>query len=82
MAVVAGVVFFAVRGLLALVPYFALRFPIKKCETAVDGVALFAVLLPNCYRNSAGRKDFPPVGNGTVAHLGVFSRYHQLRHCP
>ncbi|MGE0750900.1 MAG: ComEC/Rec2 family competence protein [Variibacter sp.] len=30
MAVVAGVVFFAVRGLLALVPFFALRCPIKK----------------------------------------------------
>ncbi|MGE0524259.1 MAG: ComEC/Rec2 family competence protein [Variibacter sp.] len=46
MAVVAGVVFFAVRGLLALVPYFALRFPIKKWAAlaALMAAALYLLL--------------------------------------
>jgi competence protein ComEC len=39
MAVVAGVVFFAVRALLALVPVLTVTFPIKKCSAAA---ALFA----------------------------------------
>ncbi len=39
MAVVAGIVFFAVRGLLALVPFLATRHPIKKWAAAA---ALFA----------------------------------------
>jgi competence protein ComEC len=46
MAVVAGVVFFAVRGLLALVPYFALRCPIKKWAAlaALIAAALYLLL--------------------------------------
>jgi len=36
MAVVAGVVFFVVRALFALLPAFASRHPIKKCVTAVE----------------------------------------------
>ena len=39
MAVVAGVVFFAVRALLALIPGLTVSFPIKKCSAAA---ALFA----------------------------------------
>jgi hypothetical protein len=36
MAVVAGIVFFALRALFALMPAFANRHPIKKCATAVE----------------------------------------------
>ncbi|MBI1273917.1 MAG: DUF4131 domain-containing protein [Alphaproteobacteria bacterium] len=39
---VAGLVFFAVRGLLALVPFLALRFPIKKWAAAVALAAILA----------------------------------------
>ncbi len=42
MAVVAGVIFFAIRGLLALVPFLALRHPIKKWAA---GTALLAATL-------------------------------------
>ena len=46
MAVVAGVVFFAVRGLLALVPVLALRYAIKKwAALAALGAAFFYLLL-------------------------------------
>jgi hypothetical protein len=36
MAVVAGVVFFVLRALFALMPAFSNRHPIKKCVTAVE----------------------------------------------
>jgi competence protein ComEC len=46
MAVVAGVVFFAVRALLALVPGLTVSFPIKKWSAAAAlGAALFYLLL-------------------------------------
>jgi competence protein ComEC len=46
MAVVAGVVFFAVRALLALVPRLTVTFPIKKCSAAAALLAaLFYLLL-------------------------------------
>ena len=46
MAVVAGIVFFAVRGLLALVPVLALRYSIKKwAALAALGAAFFYLLL-------------------------------------
>ena len=45
MAVVAGVVFFAVRGVLALVPILALRYPIKKWAAAAALVAAAFYLL-------------------------------------
>jgi competence protein ComEC len=46
MAVVAGIVFFAVRGLLALVPLLALRYAIKKwAALAALAAALFYLLL-------------------------------------
>src|SRR3954447_3799814 len=46
MAVVAGVVFFAIRGLLALVPLLTVGFPIKKWSAAVAlAAALFYLLL-------------------------------------
>jgi competence protein ComEC len=46
MAVVAGVVFFAVRALLALIPALATGFPIKKWSaTAALAAALFYLLL-------------------------------------
>ena len=41
MAVVAGVVFFVLRALLALIPAFAGRYPIKKWATAVEIVLDF-----------------------------------------
>jgi competence protein ComEC len=36
MAVVAGIMFFALRALFALMPAFSNRHPIKKCVTAVE----------------------------------------------
>ncbi|ABD88004.1 ComEC/Rec2 family competence protein [Rhodopseudomonas palustris] len=46
MAVVAGVVFFAVRALLALIPALTVTFPIKKCAAAAAlAAALFYLLL-------------------------------------
>jgi competence protein ComEC len=45
MAVVAGVVFFAVRALLALVPLLAMRFPIKKWAALAALFAAFYYLL-------------------------------------
>ena len=36
MAVVAGMIFFAVRAVFALLPAFSNRHPIKKCVTAVE----------------------------------------------
>ena len=36
MAVVAGIMFFALRALFALMPAFGNRHPIKKCVTAVE----------------------------------------------
>src|SRR4051812_28807507 len=46
MAVVAGVVFFAVRALLALIPPLTVGFPIKKWSAAAAlGAALFYLLL-------------------------------------
>lgn len=45
MAVVAGVVFFAVRGLLALIPGLAVSFPIKKWSAAAALVAAAFYLL-------------------------------------
>jgi len=46
MAVVAGVVFFAMRGLLALLPAFASRYPIKKWAAAfaIVGAAFYLIL--------------------------------------
>jgi competence protein ComEC len=51
MAVVAGVVFFVVRALFALLPAFASRHPIKKCVTAVEMSLVFRILLPYCYQS-------------------------------
>jgi len=45
MAVVAGVVFFAVRALLALIPVFTVRYPIKKWAAAAALVAATFYLL-------------------------------------
>src|ERR1700761_3393498 len=46
MAVVAGVVFFAVRALLALIPALTVSFPIKKCAAAAAlSAATFYLLL-------------------------------------
>ncbi len=45
MTLVAGLVFVVVRGLLALIPPLALRFPIKKWTAAVALVATFGYLL-------------------------------------
>src|SRR5215831_15885505 len=45
MAVVAGVVFFAVRALLALIPGLAVSFPIKKCAAAAALLAAAFYLL-------------------------------------
>jgi competence protein ComEC len=45
MAVVAGVVFFAVRALLALIPGFAVGYPIKKWSAAAALVAAAFYLL-------------------------------------
>jgi competence protein ComEC len=36
MAVVAGIVFFIMRGILALIPAIALRYPIKKWAIAIE----------------------------------------------
>ncbi len=46
MAVVAGIIFFAVRGLLALLPSFASHYPIKKWAAAIAicGAAFYLVL--------------------------------------
>ncbi len=41
---VAGLLFFGVRALLALVPALALRYPIKKWAAAVAGLGAFAYL--------------------------------------
>jgi competence protein ComEC len=47
MAVVAGIVFFAVRALLALIPQLTVGFPIKKWSAAAAlAAALFYLLLP------------------------------------
>jgi len=49
MAVVAGVVFFAVRALLALFPILTVGFPIKKWSAAIAlAAALFYLLLSGC----------------------------------
>jgi competence protein ComEC len=45
MAVVAGVVFFAVRALLALIPQLTVSFPIKKWSAAAALAAAFYLLL-------------------------------------
>ena len=45
MAVVAGIVFFVIRGSLALVPSLATRRPIKKWAAAVALVAVFFYML-------------------------------------
>jgi competence protein ComEC len=45
LGLVGGFVFFAVRGLLALVPWIALRFPIKKIAAAATLLALFCYLM-------------------------------------
>src|SRR5206468_9577445 len=49
MALVAGVVFFTIRALLALVPVLAMRYPIKKWEIAIEMTRLFGRLLPFRY---------------------------------
>ena len=49
MALVAGVVFFVVRALLALSPALALRHAIKKWAIAVENDSVFGRLLPLCY---------------------------------
>jgi competence protein ComEC len=49
MAVVAGVVFFAVRALLALIPALTVSFPIKKWAAAAAlAAAAFYLLLSGC----------------------------------
>jgi competence protein ComEC len=45
LGLVGGFVFFAVRGSLALIPWIALRYPIKKIAAAATLVALFCYLL-------------------------------------
>jgi competence protein ComEC len=45
LGLVAGFVFFAVRGALALIPWVALRFPIKKITAVVTLVVLFCYLM-------------------------------------
>jgi competence protein ComEC len=45
LGLVGGFVFFAVRGGLALIPFVALRYPIKKIAAGVTLVALFCYLL-------------------------------------
>src|SRR5579885_764180 len=45
LGLVGGFVFFSVRGGLALVPYIALRYPIKKIAAAVTLIVLFCYLL-------------------------------------
>ena len=45
LGLVGGFVFFAVRGGLALVPYIALRYPIKKIAAGVTLVVLFCYLM-------------------------------------
>jgi hypothetical protein len=49
MALVAGVVFFVVRALLALSPVLAMRHAIKKCVPAVEKTQIFSRLLPFGY---------------------------------
>ena len=44
MAVVAGVVFFAVRALLALIPALTVGFPIKKWSAAAAAAAFYLLL--------------------------------------
>jgi competence protein ComEC len=49
MAVVAGVVFFAVRALLALIPALTVSFPMKKWAAAAAlAAAAFYLLLSGC----------------------------------
>ncbi len=45
LGLVGGFVFFAVRGLLALIPFLALRYPIKKIAAGVTLVVLFCYLM-------------------------------------
>ncbi|MGN6462616.1 MAG: ComEC/Rec2 family competence protein, partial [Pseudolabrys sp.] len=55
MAVVAGLVFFVIRALLALIPTMSDRYPIKKLRNGFDLSAEFRVLLPDCYLSALGR---------------------------
>ena len=45
LGLVGGFVFFAVRGVLALIPFLALRYPIKKIAAVVTLVVLFCYLM-------------------------------------
>ncbi len=45
LGLVGGFVFFAVRGFLALIPFLALRYPIKKIAALVTLIALFCYLM-------------------------------------
>ena len=68
MAVVAGMIFFAVRAVFALLPAFSNRRPIKKCVTAVEMSRVFRILLPYCYQSPTfqGRSHRCVDGRGSV----------------
>jgi competence protein ComEC len=68
MAVVAGIMFFTLRALFALMPAFGNRHPIKKCVTAVEMSWVFRILLPNCYQSPPfqGRSHRCINGRGSV----------------
>ena len=55
MAVVAGIVFFAIRALLALAPSLTVSFPIKKWSAA--GALLAAAFFCCCQARKSRRKD-------------------------
>jgi len=48
LGLVGGFVFFAVRGGLALIPWLALRYPIKKITAIVTLIVLFCYLMSGC----------------------------------
>jgi competence protein ComEC len=48
LGLVGGFVFFAVRGGLALIPWVALRYPIKKITAVITLAVLFCYLMSGC----------------------------------
>jgi hypothetical protein len=54
MAVVAGVVFFAVRALLALIPALTVSFPIKKWAAVYQAPARTQKIRQNMWRSHCG----------------------------
>jgi competence protein ComEC len=70
MAVVAGIVFFIIRGALALVPAVALRHPIKKWVAAVPSGSVLSWTVLNCLGNWGEAIEAHPFRAGSCYRVG------------